>query len=422
MVPSCVVVLDTLPLTANGKLDRKALPETEPRPAVQTGYVAPRDEVERTMAEIWASVLGLPRVGVRDRFFELGGHSLLAVQVVARLAKSFGRTLPVAAIFEHGTIAELAPLLRTEATAYASTTSICEIQAQGERPPLYLVHGVGGGMFWGYANLARHLGPDQPVLAFKSRGLDGLPEWPGIEELATHYVSDLRVRQPVGPYQIGGYCFGGIVAFEMARQLEEQGETVATLALINCSPPNTAYEQIPEQPEWSWQRKFLGNVGYWLGCFVFRWTWPERVEFVRWKWRILRKRTGASSQQEAEALAITDVDEMVNIEAYSEAQRKLWQLHVDALRRYQPKPYGGRVTLLRTRGHALLCSFDELYGWGPLVRGGVKLRIVPGGHGNILAEPHVQTVARELERELGGGNPNADPAVKVETGAKKEYA
>ncbi len=422
MVPSFVVVLDTLPLNANGKLDRRALPDTESQPQLETGYLAPRDDVEQKIAEIWTSILGLTRVGVRDRFFELGGHSLLAVQMVARLAQTFGRTLPVSAIFEHGTIGELAPLLRTEAKAYASATSICEIQAQGGRPPLYLVHGVGGGMFWGYANLARHLGPDQPVLAFKSRGLDGLAEWPGIEELATHYVADLRLRQPAGPYQIGGYCFGGIVAYEMARQLERQGETVATLALINCSPPNTAYEQVPEQPEWSWQRSFLRNVGYWLGCFVFRWTWQERVEFVRWKWRILRKRTRAASQQEARALAVTDVDEMVNIEAYSEDQRKLWQLHVEALRRYQPQPYGGRVTLLRTRGHAFLCSFDELYGWEPLVRGGITLRIVPGGHGNILAEPHVQTVARELERELAGCIANAGSAVKIEPIAKKEYA
>src|SRR3954469_25088298 len=122
-------------------------------------------------------------------------------------------------------------------------SSIVEIQPQGSRPPLFLVHGVGGGMFWGYSNLARHLGNDQPIYAFKSRGLEGLPEWATIEEMAANYITDLRAHQPRGPYLLGGYCFGGVVAYEMARQLEGQGEKVTLLALINCSPPNTDYDR-----------------------------------------------------------------------------------------------------------------------------------------------------------------------------------
>lgn len=400
MIPSAWVILDTLPLNANGKVDRAALPA--PQTASGAEHVPPRDETERQLVDIWTSVLGVERVGVRDRFFELGGHSLLAVRMVARLEKAFGRKLPVAAIFQHGTIEELAPLVRSDATEYASATAIVAVQAQGERPPLYLVHGVGGGMFWGYANLARHLGSEQPLLAFKSRGLEGLPEYETIEELATHYVEDLRARQPKGPYRIGGYCFGGIVAYEMARQLEAAGETVGVLALINCSPPNTAYDRIPENPSWGWRMKFLRNVGYWLGCFIFRWTPAERLEFARWKWRILRKRIPVGGGN-AEALGIIDVDEMVNLDAYSDEQRRLWQTHVNALRRYQPKQYGGRVTLLRTCGHPLRCSFDEHYGWGQLAGGGVNVLVVPGGHGNILDEPHVQKVARALEQELTRG-------------------
>lgn len=402
MIPAGWVILETLPLNANGKVDRAALPA--PQTANRSEHVAARDETERQLVEIWTAVLGVERVGVRDRFFDLGGHSLLAVRMIARLEKVFGRKLPVAAIFQHGTIEELATLLRSETVEYASATAVVEIQAQGERPPLFLVHGVGGGMFWGYANLARHLGAEQPLLAFKSRGLDGLPEYPTIEELAGQYVADLRSRQKVGPYRLGGYCFGGLVAYEMARQLEAAGEQVATLALINCSPPNTDYDRIPERPSLAWRMKFLRNLGYWLGCFAFRWTMAERVEFARWKWRVLRKRMPGRSSPEAEAIEITDLDEMVNLDAYSEDQRRLWQTHVQALRQYQPKPYGGRVTLLRTRGHALRCSFEEHYGWGPLARGGVEVVIVPGGHGNILDEPHVRKVARALERELARGS------------------
>ncbi len=397
MVPAVFVKLDALPLNANGKVDRDALPA--PEATDRTGaYCAPRDAVEREVAEIWAQVLGVAQVGLRDRFFDLGGHSLLAVKMVGKLEERFGRRLPVAAIFQHGTVEELARLLRPDGAAYRSATSIVDIQGQGTRAPLYLVHGVGGGMFWGYANLARHLGTGQPVLAFKSRGLEGQPEWPSIVDMATNYLADLRSRQPNGPYLIGGYCFGGIVAYEMARQLEAQGEKVGLLALINCSPPNTTYERVPQRRSWAWRRKFLRNLGYWLGCFLFTWTWRERAEFIRWKLRLIRKRT--TWLQHASALAVTDVDEMVNLTAYSEEQRQLWQTHVKALRSYVPHPFGGHVTLFRTRGHAFFCSFDELYGWGPLAGGGVTVRIVPGGHGNILDEPHVRTVARELAAEL----------------------
>src|SRR5258707_751995 len=111
----------------------------------------------------------------------------------------------------------------------AAGSSLGEIQPRGAKPPLFLVHGVGGGMFWGYTNLSRRLGPEQPVFAFKSRGMDGEEEFATIEEMAAHYVADLRAFQPGGPYCLGGYCFGGYVAYEMARQLDAQGERAALL-------------------------------------------------------------------------------------------------------------------------------------------------------------------------------------------------
>src|SRR5206468_10373945 len=118
------------------------------------------------------------------------------------------------------------------------------IQSKGSRPPLFLVHGAGGGMFWGYVNLARHLGAEQPIYGFKSRGLDGREEFERIEDMAAQYIADLRALQPVGPYFLGGYCFGGNVAYEMARQLRRQGEEIGLLALMNCAPPNSRYFQV----------------------------------------------------------------------------------------------------------------------------------------------------------------------------------
>ena len=255
-------------------------------------------------------------------------------------------------------------------------------------------------MFWGYANLARHLGAEQPLYAFKSRGLDGEPEWPTIEEMAAHYLADLRAHRPRGPYLLGGYCFGGVVAYEMARQLQAQGETVSLLTLINCSPPNSSYSSPVQRRSLLWRFRFARNLVAWLGSFLFRWNMKERVEFVRWKYRLLRNKNSPAAAQDASDLGVTDVDEMVNLAAYSVERRQLWQTHVLALRDYHPRPYAGRVTLFRTDGHPLLCSFDEYYGWGDFVRGKIGIQRIPGGHGNILDEPHVQVVANALAENL----------------------
>src|SRR6201999_674837 len=196
------------------------------RPLVE-GLATPRDAVELKLTEIWENVLDVHPVGIEDKFFDLGGHSLLAVKLIAQIEKVFGRRLRVATVFQAPTV------IREEiqeGSALAGT-SLVEIQSQGTRPPLFLVHGAGGGMFWGYVNLSRHLGSDQPVYGLKSRGLDGREELGSIEEMAAQYVKDIRALQPHGPYHIGGYCFGGNVAWEMARQLEAEGEEVALLAL-----------------------------------------------------------------------------------------------------------------------------------------------------------------------------------------------
>jgi amino acid adenylation domain-containing protein len=398
LVPSAFFNLETLPLTPNGKLDLAALPVDDgARPELQGQYVAPRDDIERELVAIWENVLGVHPVGVHDQFFALGGHSLLAVRMAAQLEKTFNRKLPVAAIFQHRTVDQLARLLRTPERAWTPGSSIVEIRGHGTRPRLYLVHGVGGGMFWGYANLSRHLGNDQPLFAFKSRGLDGLPELPTIEEMAASYIADLRTHQPHGPYLLGGYCFGGIVAYEMARQLREQGESVAMLVLINGSPPNTNYAKVGNRWSPVWQFRFVRNFAYWLSCFAFRWSWRERVEFVRWKFRVLRRRTAEVTTQKHDEVALGDVDQLVDLAAYSDERRALWRAHVQALRDYHPGRYDGRVTLIRTRGHPLLCSFDPQYGWGELADGGVEVKIVRGGHGNVLAEPFVASVADALK-------------------------
>jgi len=286
MMPSFFVPLPELPLNANGKVNRAALPVPEIGTAAADAAAAPRDAIETQLVEVWQRVLGVTPIGIRSNFFELGGHSMLAVQLVAQIERTFGKKLSVASLFQAPTVEQLARVLRGP-ERNGNISSIVEIQPKGSRPPLFLVHGVGGGMFWGYTNLSRHIGTDQPIYALKSRAMDGAPEFATMEEMAAHYLVDIRKVQPHGPYYLGGYCFSGNVAYEVAQQLKAAGEDVAFLSLINCGPPNSGYGKI----QWtaSFAIKFLKNLGYWVK-HTFEWTPAQRREFVDWKFRSHTKR------------------------------------------------------------------------------------------------------------------------------------
>ena len=401
MIPSGFVRLQSLPLTVSGKVDRKALPgpgekESESR---QT-FVPINDDVEKRLAEIWQDILDRSRVGASDDFFELGGHSLLALRLIARVEIVFGKKIPVAAVFHARTVAQMAILLR-EKSQPANATSIVEIQSQGSRPPLMLVHGAGGGMFWGYAALANHLGTDQPVYGFKSRGLDGCAELASVEEIARQYVADLRAFQPRGPYYLGGYCFGGNVAYEMARELHAQGEKVALLALINCMPPNSSYDRIHFSAAFC--AKFLKNLIYWSN-YVLHLKRGRRREFLGWKLRAIRTKLLHKLRLSGKAPLDFNIEDFVDLTSQPEGRRSLWESHVHALFKHQPKPCAGRLTLFRTRGHTLLCSFDDTFGWSDLAAGGVTVRIVSGAHETIMDEPHVHSLADELRKCLDESN------------------
>ena len=402
MVPSAFVELELLPLTPNGKVDRSALPAPDQgRPELEKRYAAPRDEVELRLTKIWEEVLGVRPIGIEDKFFDLGGHSLLAVRVIGQMEKAFGRKLRLATIFQAPTIQQLAAIIREEIAESSVTTgtSLVEIQASGSRPPLFLVHGAGGGMFWGYVNLSRHLGHDQPVYGFKSRGLDGQEELGRIEEMAAQYIGDLRSMQPRGPYYLGGYCFGGNIAFEMARQLTAQGEEVALLALLNCAPPNSEYCRMRWTPIW-WLR-FSRNLLYWANYFTSL-SSAQRREFFRWKWEGLKKRlAGFRGAAQAEASKV-DAGSLVDLSSFPPEQRRVWEAHIRALLDYHPEAYAGRVHLFRSPGHPLWCSFDPHYGWDEVAKGGVTMAVVPGAHERILEEPCVKVVAAELEKVLRG--------------------
>jgi amino acid adenylation domain-containing protein len=395
MIPAAFVPIPKIPRLPSGKFDLQALPAPgAERPDLKEQFVAPSDSLEEKLANVWRQVLGLERVGVQDNFFNLGGHSLLAVRLFAEIEKLTGWNLPVLTLFQSPTVKELAAIIRSTQSS-EKRSSIVTVQANGSRPPLYLVHGAGGGMLWGYANLSKHMGDDQPVYAFNSRGMDGLEELGTVEEMAAQYVKDLRAFQAQGPYYVGGYCFGGVVAFEVAQQLIAQGERVALLVLINAMPPNSNFEKVHVTPRWTTQ--FLRNSWHWFRYFA-EWPLEQKRAFVLRKWRALRKRAGWARKANPEARV--DAEDLVDVSKYSEDRRRLWNAHLRASALYRSRPYEGDVLVLRTRFHPFFCSFDPTYGWGELVRGKVTVRLAPGAHESILNEPNVRHAAEELKRCL----------------------
>jgi amino acid adenylation domain-containing protein len=240
MIPAHIVVLDALPLSPSGKIDRARLPApAEAQTTDDTTFTAPRDETETRLQSLWEELLDVPHVGIRDDFFRLGGDSLLAVAMLTRADKLFDCVLTAAALLPDATIehvAEAIALARSENPP--AWSPLIEMRRTGQRPPLFFVHPIGGEVY-GYGALARALGEDQPFYGIQARGLDGrLPPFTDLSLMASYYIEEIRRVQPSPPYILGGYSLGGTVAFEMARQLEAQGARPVFLAILDEMRPS----------------------------------------------------------------------------------------------------------------------------------------------------------------------------------------
>ena len=236
MVPSFFVFLDAFPLTANKKIDVRALPQPELSGHMAgQPYVGPRNGMEVQLTALWQQVLGMQEIGIHDNFFDLGGHSLKAAQLFYQLELVFGKQLPLATLFQAPTIAELAAVL-TKASWVPPWQSLVAIQPSGTGVPLFMVPGVGGNVLV-FAKLARILGTEHPLYGLQARGLDG-KETPfiSVPEMASHYVQEVRRMHPDGPYLIGGVCTGGLIGYEMARQLTALGCQVSLFMMDTWHP------------------------------------------------------------------------------------------------------------------------------------------------------------------------------------------
>jgi amino acid adenylation domain-containing protein len=395
MVPSAVVALDRLPLTPNGKVDRRALPEPGWR-RDDEDFAPPRDELERRLAGVWEEVLEIRPIGIRDNLFELGVHSLTGARLLAEAEKVLGRRLPPGTLFQAPTVEQFAELVR-QRPGPPRFSSLVGIQPRGTRPPLFCVHG-GVGTVLLFQELAARLGDDQPLYGLQMQGLyGGAAPHATVEEMAAHYLHEMRAAQPAGPYLLGGYCFGGIVAFEMARRLRALGQEVALLVLFNApSPPyirrhkgqvmRTAVVARPESPPpLAAQKASLFRKGWSLLRTLYR--------DVRRRYRrtLLNARCVLHSRLRLPVPEALRGHFFVRVNHGAEA-------------RYRPQAYPGPMVLFR----AADVYHEHDLGWGEFVKAGIEIHEIPGTHVNqrtIMSEPCVGLVAERLAEILSRAAP-----------------
>jgi amino acid adenylation domain-containing protein len=360
MVPSGFVILRELPLTPNGKVDRSALSALPVVQAVGENYTAPTDRVESDLAGIWEEILGKRPIGVRDNFFELGGHSLVALRLMRRIEQTFKRKLPLVTLFEAPTIAQLAAILRRQGWSPRFSLAI-PIQPYGDRPPFFCVHGLGGAVLR-FEHLARHMAPDQPFYGIQPQGIDGgMSFLHSVEEMAACYISEMRKVQPEGPYFIGGYSFGGLVAFEMARQLQEDGQEVAFLGLVDTYPG-----------------KMKSNAV--LLSTLLALPRQQQIAYVTRKLNKYRK----GLRRRFDALFLP--------KPLKEVRKILSRAELA----YEPQAYYGTTTWFRASEKGLRGLDNPQEDWSKWALGGIEVHEISGDHGSIMNEPTVSILAERL--------------------------
>ncbi|MEO1558214.1 MAG: amino acid adenylation domain-containing protein, partial [Cyanobacteria bacterium J06632_19] len=346
MVPNAFVILESLPLTSNGKVNRRALPAPDADNFYESAnLIPPRTSVELQLSQIWSEVLNIPTVGVRDNFFELGGHSLLAVRLMARIEQQLQTLLPLASLFTEPTIESQGMLLsgKTEAQTFSP---LVVIQKAGDLPPFFCVHPVGGNVLC-YTTLFRHLGNNRPFYGLQSPGLYGNTQPKNsIKEMATYYIEALQKVQPMGPLYLGGWSFGGIVAWEMAQQLQAMGQKVELLALIDSYAPKAIQEQVDET---FLTHSLATDIGSIFG--------KELSISANELQKLQPEEQLNCILTEAKRLNILPPE--IGIE-YMSSLFEVFKTNLKAMYNYQPLPYSGRTVLFSAKDEA------PEHGWNSL--------------------------------------------------------
>ena len=348
------------------------------------------NEIEARLVEIWEAALHLHPISVTDNFFELGGHSLLAVRIFAEIENNFGKRLPLVTLFQSPTIRQLAVFLQTQ-NEESLWTSLVPLQPNGDKPPFFCVHAVGGNVLE-YYELAQQMPSDQPFYGLQSVGLDGKRQpLTSIEEMASQYINELRQLQPDGPYQFGGRSFGGVVAYEMAQQLRAQNQEVALVALLDTDPIGWL-KRFSRGVTLKHQARFFGIRIQRHLANIQQFNWKGKISYFlekanykkrkveTWQWQVSRK------FNQSEEMPLSDT--LRNIEEFN----------YSAAKKYIPRAYPDRITFFSATEE--VSSLENQFGWQSLATGGVEVVEVPGNHQSMIENPNVKLLAEQLNKRL----------------------
>jgi aspartate racemase len=371
MVPSEFVFLKAMPLTPNGKIDRRMLATLNSEDQAKASSETVNDPLQRQLLQIWEQLLDRRGIGIRDNFFELGGQSLLAARLMHRLTQIHGKSLPLAVLLEAPTIEKLAVVLRGDLSKHWS--SLVAIQPEGSKPPFFCVHGVGGNVV-GFQELAKRMKPDFPFYGLQSQGLDGTSElYTTIGGMAEYYLGEIRRVQPRGPYHIGGFSMGGLVAYEIAQQLVAADEEVGLVVLFDtyATNPKSVNESLKDlvlHPTWTHVKKLPSEVR----------------KKVRRTWNAIR---------------------------LPDYLKKVGRANAYAAEQYVIRSYEGKTILLRA-GDTWRVADDPYAAWSQYVKDLETIQI-RGTHMEILREPNVSSLAEKLKGCIHCANEKAEESEVV---------
>jgi len=399
MLPSAFVVLDAFPLTPNGKVDKLALQNRNSENNLKNtnkSFIAPRNFTELSLVKLWENLLKASPIGVTDNFFDLGGYSFLAVRLMAQIQDMFGHNLTLSTLFENPTIEKLSAIV-AQVSREISNSPLIAINSSGSKKPFFCVHGAGGGVN-NYFNLSRRLGEDYPFYALEHSPEQDLSEFISVQEAATRYLQEIRKVQPNGPYLLGGHCYGGVLAFEIAQQLQRQGQTVDLLVVMDAILSETPIESTKDD-----DAKFLlrmaesikteNNVDF-------------SLTFEELRYLPFNKQLDLINQKASFIFRDTEIEDFLNY-------YKLFKAHVQAMRDYAPSVYPDKITLFRATEQIIhdfespeFNTDDHLLGWSKFSIQPIQLIEVSGDHFSIFVEPHIQELAKQLRICIDNTLPN----------------
>jgi amino acid adenylation domain-containing protein len=384
MIP-VVIVLEAMPLSANGKVDRKALPAPSAENHLETkDFIAARNEIEKGLANIWSDLLAIQKIGIKDNFFELGGHSLLAIRLVSRIEQSFGKELSLASLLEAQTIEQQADLiLGRDGQGQPGRDDIHSGHKSPAQLPFFFLGGDATFLPLSQGLRAAH---ELHSLGMQASFVRSRRDQCLLPAIAEHFVRAIRSRQPQGPYMLAGWCAHGLLALEVAQQLREQGEEIALLMMIEVTQP----VRRKEYPKW---KRFISTAQLKWHLLQFEYAYLGQVsraqQFRYIAGRLSRKASGIRQSMWSWLRSSSAADEVRSDKSPVEAL-------YGAVESYQPKPYSGPVVLFRSIERTFGFAEDLRLGWADTLGKELEICESPGNHYTIYMEPNVGELVRKI--------------------------